>query len=93
MNTAVAILRGGESLLEIVARAQALPAPWGLVLSAVSAGMGLAADLAANGVDPVSRIERMRSAAQAFRRVDDRHDAELDRLASLGPPGPGGVEP
>lgn len=62
-STPIDVLRTTESLLKAVNRtASALPAPWGLVLTAIESAVGLAADLMGHGLDPKITITAMRSA-------------------------------
>lgn len=90
MSTAAAttVLRGLESFAGIFAAAQSLPAPWGLVLSAGQAALGLAADLVERGANPVQAITRLRSALAAFQGADAELDAYLEELARLQPKAP-----
>lgn len=60
------VLRTAETILGAAATSRALPTPWGTVLSVASAAIGLAADLAENGLNPEQSIEAMRSAVPAF---------------------------
>lgn len=63
LSTAATLLRGAAS---------AVPQPWGIVLSALAAGAGLGADLAAHGLDPVGTIEEMRSLVPGIKAADGR---------------------
>ena len=75
-DTPASILRSAEGILGVVntAAASALPKPWGYVLSAVEAAVGLAADLFDHGLDPSKTITAMRSSlpdVEAARREVD----------------------
>lgn len=59
-DTAKNILRSAEGLLSAATKAP-LPAPWGIVVSALEAAAGLAADLMERGLDPHTAIQEVRS--------------------------------
>jgi hypothetical protein len=82
------ILRGVESLAGMVAASGALPQPWGLVMSGVSAAVGLAADLVERGLAPDTTIEAMRSALPAFADADARLAEYLASKAAAGASAP-----
>lgn len=87
------ILRGLESGAGMIAASGALPQPWGLVMSGLSAAVGLAADLVERGLAPDKAIEAMRSALPAFAAADARLAEYLASKAVAGaaaPSKPGG---
>lgn len=61
-STATDILRTTETILKTVSSSSRLPPPWGFVVSALEAAVGLAADLMGHGLDPSIAIQSMRSA-------------------------------
>lgn len=74
------ILATASELLRVAAQSP-LPQPWGTVLSVISAGAGLGAELIANGIEPVGAIEEFRSMIPGWKAANARLEDYLEQLA------------
>lgn len=84
-DTAKNILRSAEGLLGAATKAP-LPPPWGIVVSALEAAAGLAADLMDRGLDPATAIQEVRSMLPDVEAAKGRV-ADLIRQKSNTPTG------
>lgn len=75
------VLRRTATVLDVLARGTASAAPFlpgtaGTVASAIAAALGLGADIAAVGLDPVTTIERAKSSVDALSEMRARWAAK-----------------
>ena len=76
------IVRGAASLAQSFSTA--VPGPWGVALTWLSAGASLAADIADHAMDPVIMIEEMRSILPPYRDAQARLRNEIAAMAARG---------